>query len=92
MIYLAENLKFLRSQAKASQEVFASRIGVSRSSLNAYEHRDSEPPIPVLRQICQKLGVSMDEMLNEGLSNKRVFLSEGKVSKTRAWLDAGNRI
>ena len=92
MVYLAENLKYLRSKARASQATFSKQIGVSRASLSSYENKTSEPPILALIKICQNLSVSMDEMLNEDMSLKGIFPSQEKVGSTQAWLDNGNRI
>ncbi|WP_165455705.1 helix-turn-helix domain-containing protein [Paracoccus subflavus] len=64
---VAARLRALRGDE--SQEAFSRRVGITRSALANYETGRTKPKPAVLRQICQKLGIS-EALLPQGrLSN-----------------------
>lgn len=45
-----------------SQQELASRIGVSRQTVNAIENGDYNPTIRLCISICRELGVTLDDL------------------------------
>ena len=58
---LGARLRSLRGEE--SQEAFSRRVGITRSALANYETGRTRPKPSVLRQICQKVGVSEKVLL-----------------------------
>ena len=63
---LAERIKTLREQAGMSQEKLAKRLGITRSSLNAWEMGISTPSTQYIAELAGLFQVSADYLL--GLS------------------------
>lgn len=53
-------IKNLRKSRKMTQEDFALRIGVSRSTLSCYEIGQRTPSLKTLQQIAEIFGVGLD--------------------------------
>ena len=53
-------IKTLRKSRKLTQEDFAEKIGVSRSTLSCYETDQRTPNIKTLQQISEAFGVGLD--------------------------------
>lgn len=58
----AERIKELRTERGMNQGQFADFVGVSRGAMSYYEQEARTPDIGVLRQICERCGVSADYM------------------------------
>lgn len=67
MIFLGEKLKELRLERKMTQEQLASRLGLVKGSISAYEQGTKYPSLEVLANLCRTLNVSADYLL--GLSD-----------------------
>ncbi len=63
---LAERIKTLREQAGMSQEKLAKRLGITRSSVNAWEMGISTPSTQYIAELAGLFQVSADYLL--GLS------------------------
>lgn len=63
---LAERIKTLREQAGMSQEKLAKRLGITRSSVNAWEMGISTPSTQYIAELAGLFRVSADYLL--GLS------------------------
>ncbi len=79
MNYLGKNLKWLRKQGGLTQADLATHIGVKRSLIGAYEEGRAEPRLLTIRSICQYFNVSLDDLVNQEMSNE----SAGSVSDYR---------
>lgn len=64
------NLRELRDKAKLSQEQFAARIGVSKSSISFYELHVRIPGADVLANISETFHVSADYLLGLNVTKK----------------------
>ena len=53
-------IKNLRKSRKMTQEDFAERIGVSRSTLSCYEIGQRTPSLKTLQEIAQIFGIGLD--------------------------------
>lgn len=60
-----KQLKMLRQEAGLSQQEFANRIGMSKSSVNMYERGEREPGIETLEAIADYFNVDMDYLLGK---------------------------
>ena len=68
MIYLKENMKFLRKKQGYTQGDLAEKLDIKRSLIGSYEEGRGVPRLSVIRQMAELLGVSMDELLAVDLS------------------------
>lgn len=70
---IGERLRRLRGEE--SQEAFSRRVGITRSALANYETGRTKPKPSVLRQICQRLGVSEGALLSGEATSFRELAS-----------------
>lgn len=70
MIYLKENMKFLRKQKGMTQGDLADKLDVKRSLIGSYEEGRGVPKLTVIRQMAELFGVSLDELLSCDLSKE----------------------
>jgi transcriptional regulator with XRE-family HTH domain len=66
-----QNLKYLRKLRGWTQEEFASRLGIKRSLLGAYEEERAEPRIDVLEIVSDMFKLTLDDLLRKDLSDTR---------------------
>lgn len=62
-----QNLKSARLQSGMTQKQVALRLGVVESCYANWEQGRTEPNVTALRQICDILSVTADELLNGNL-------------------------
>ena len=87
MSIAGKNLKYLRKLRGWTQEEFATRLGIKRSLLGAYEEERAEPRIDVLEIVGDIFKLTMDEMLLKDLGDTRGnYLAKRRAQK----LAAGN--
>ena len=66
----SNNLRYLRKQRGISQDALADKLGYkSFTTIQKWESGVSEPSVSTLKIIANIFGVSMDQMINEDLSN-----------------------
>lgn len=63
-----QNLKYLRKLRGWTQEEFATKLGIKRSLVGAYEEERAEPRLEVLEVISDLFKVTLDELLLKDLS------------------------
>ena len=78
---LAERIKTLREQAGMSQEKLAKRLGITRSSVNAWEMGISTPSMQYIAELAGLFRVSADYLLglNETATVSIAGLTEADV-------------
>lgn len=59
----ADNLQYLRKKNKITQEELAEELGVSRQSVSKWETGEAYPETEKLISLCDKFGVTLDELL-----------------------------
>ena len=69
MSQAGQNLKYLRKLRGWTQEEFATKLGIKRSSVGAYEEDRADPPLNVLETLGDIFKLSLDELLLKDLSN-----------------------
>lgn len=90
-MYFARNIKLLRSRKKKSQDELATEMGLTRSSLSAYENGTAEPGFEALVRFSDHFNVSVDKLLKTDLST----ISDGQLTEIEKGLDidlSGNRL
>jgi transcriptional regulator with XRE-family HTH domain len=71
MNFLGANIKFLRKQKELTQEKLASKIGVKRALIGAYEEERAEPKLRTMFTICHYFNVTIDDLVNTDLSAQK---------------------
>jgi transcriptional regulator with XRE-family HTH domain len=66
--YAGKNLKYLRKLRGWTQEEFATKLGIKRSLVGAYEEERAEPRIDILEIISDLFKVTLDDLLRKDLS------------------------
>jgi transcriptional regulator with XRE-family HTH domain len=67
MNIVKENLRFYRKAKKLNQQEVADKIGVTRQCYSNYEQGIRQPSVDVLRNICEVLECTADELI--GIDN-----------------------
>ena len=61
--YAGKNLKYLPKLRAWTQEEFATKLGIKRSLVGAYEEERAEPRIDILETISDLFKVTLDDLL-----------------------------
>ncbi len=69
MSQAGKNLKYLRKLRGWTQEEFATRLGVKRSLIGAYEEERADPRLEVLEIVSEIFKCSLDELLLKDIGN-----------------------
>jgi transcriptional regulator with XRE-family HTH domain len=80
MAVAGQNLKYLRKLRGWTQEEFASKLGIKRSLIGAYEEERAEPRTDVLEIVGDIFKVTLDELLLHDLS---IAKGSGYLAKRR---------
>lgn len=67
MSQAGKNLKYLRKLRNWTQEEFASKLGIKRSLIGAYEEERADPRLDVLQTISEMFKVTLDELLTKDI-------------------------
>ena len=65
-----ENLKYLRKEAKMTQESLAERLNISRQAVTKWERGQSLPDIQNLKEISNIFGVTIDSLVGDVITKK----------------------
>jgi transcriptional regulator with XRE-family HTH domain len=85
MSLAGKNLKYLRKLRGWTQEEFATKVGIKRSLLGAYEEERAEPRIEVLETISEIFKLTLDELLLKDLGDtKGSYLAKRRAQKMAA--------
>ena len=68
MSQAGKNLKYLRKLRGWTQEEFATKLGIKRSLVGAYEEERADPNLGVLESVSEIFKVTLDELLLKELS------------------------
>jgi len=72
MTLISLNIKILRKKTGFTQEQLATKIGVKRSVLGAYEEGRAEPGLQNLINLSAELNVSVDELISQDFSDENI--------------------
>ena len=73
-----ENLKYLRKEAKLTQEQLAEKLNVSRQAVTKWESGQSLPDIQNLKEMADMFGVTMDALVGE-IGTKKDSILKKKI-------------
>lgn len=89
---VADRIKFLREQMQLTQTDLSKRLGITRSSVNAWEMGISTPSTQYIVELAEIFSVSTDYLLNistsatvsvQGLTEDDVDLVYGLITHLR---------
>lgn len=83
MIYLKENMKFLRKQRAMTQGQLAGLLDSKRSLIGSYEEGRGVPKLSIIRRMAETFEVSMDDLLAVDLSQKELEVGRQKTEDKR---------
>ena len=63
--FFGKNLKSFRTSAGMTQTELAKALGITRSSVNNYESRNTEPTFEILCKMASVLGVEITDLITE---------------------------
>lgn len=66
-------LKLLRNERQLSQQELADALGISKSSINMYEHGERQPNFEVLETIADYFNVDIDYLLGRTSKTTKVI-------------------
>ena len=82
MSLAGQNLKYLRKLRGWTQEEFATKLGIKRSLIGAYEEERADPRLDVLEILADIFKLSLDELLLKDLSDTTgTYLSRRRQQK-----------
>lgn len=89
-MYLAQNLKYLRTKAGKQQKELALILNVSKATMTKYESGMVEPNIETIVRIAEYFGVTLDELVLKDLrpsapiyvSNLRYLRKKHNITQT----------
>lgn len=70
MSNIANNLRYLRKKKGLTQQQFADLMEIKRSLVGAYEEHRAEPKYALLKKIAVFFNLSMDELVDEKITDK----------------------
>lgn len=79
--HFSENLKKIRKDHHLSQEQLADFLNVSRQAISKWESSTAYPEMDKILALCEKFHLSMDDLLQSDLKEKRC---EEEMKKTRS--------
>lgn len=88
MIYLKENMKFLRKQRAMTQGQLAGLLDSKRSLIGSYEEGRGVPKLSIIRRMAEIFEVSMDNLLAVDLSE----IENGKLNRSEAKIEKGSGV
>ncbi|MDP5121398.1 MAG: helix-turn-helix transcriptional regulator [Spirosomaceae bacterium] len=71
MSIVSQNIKYLRRTNGLTQEQFASRIGIKRSLVGAYEEARANPPLDKLKIIANTFKITVDALIKHDIRKLR---------------------
>lgn len=93
MIYLKDNIRFLRKSRGWTQGDFAAKLNIKRSLVGAYEEGRAVPKLLVIQQISLLFGISIDRLLTVDLNKEKVIpASDFRVLTTAVDINNEERI
>ncbi|HMQ48644.1 MAG TPA: helix-turn-helix domain-containing protein [Saprospiraceae bacterium] len=88
LIFLPDNIRYLRKRHGMSQEGLASKVGLNRGNIASYENGTAEPRICNLLKMARLFRVSIGDLAHKNLCNHnnlaeadQHFQSNGSVEK-----------
>lgn len=81
MIYIAQNIRYLRKLKKLNQEELGAQLNKTKGAVSSYEKNASYPSVEALVALAEFFEVSIDDLLLTDLSKNPAVFSNQKGSK-----------
>jgi transcriptional regulator with XRE-family HTH domain len=85
MLFLKQNIKYLRNMSGLTQPQLGEIVGVSRDNVASYE-RGTVPPVDILHKLVNYFNVSFNDFIEKDLSKQQLNevsdLDRGEFNKT----------
>ncbi len=78
MIFLAQNIKYLRKQKNFTQQKLADELNVKRALVGSYEEGRATPKLVVLQDMAKLFDLSVDQLIGYELEKEGIRTSESK--------------
>ncbi|MEE4198220.1 MAG: helix-turn-helix domain-containing protein [Bacteroidales bacterium] len=65
---IGQNIRYLRKSKGLTQDELAKKIGVNRAMIGSYEENRAIPKLPVLKDLARYFNLTLDEIINQQLS------------------------
>ena len=82
---LGDKIIILRKKNGLSQEELAEKLGVSRQSVSKWESNNTYPETDKIVQICNLFDCSMDDLINDKVTDVEGSLRKNKNNFNEAW-------
>lgn len=73
---LGERIKKYRKKAHLTQEQTAAEVDCAVSTIAHAESGDSKPSLPLLIKLSNTLGISLDQLICDSLSNTEAYIDK----------------
>ncbi|MFD2744483.1 MULTISPECIES: helix-turn-helix domain-containing protein [Sphingobacterium] len=70
MLYLSENIRYLRAKAGKSQRALAEQLGITRARYSKYEYGTAEPPLEILLKISDYYHVTINVLIASSICDR----------------------
>ena len=80
---ISDNLKYLRKKKGLTQQQFADVMEIKRSLVGAYEEDRAEPKYDLLKKIAEYFELSIDDFINDKITDKWSPKPKGDPSNLR---------
>ena len=77
MLYLAANIKYLRTLRGLKQNELAATLGKTPAAVSDYEKGRVLPPVDVIYQMCEHFDVGLDDIVTRDLRKADILSGAG---------------
>lgn len=78
MLYIYNNLKYLRKQLNLSQNSFAEKLNINVSNISRWENAKNGMSLDTAYTISQKIGIPLPDLIGKDLSKENINFNEIK--------------
>ncbi len=88
---ICERIRFYRKSRNIEQKVFAEKIGAQANTVNNWEKGRSRPDISLLPQICDALGITLQQLFGQEMPQGALSERENKLISRYRELNSGDK-
>ena len=72
MLYIYNNMKYIRKEMKLSQNSFAEKLDLNVSNISRWENAKNGMSLDTAYEISKKLNISLPELVGKDLSKENI--------------------
>lgn len=76
MLYIYDNLKYIRQQLKLSQNAFAEKLNTNVSNISRWENKKNGMSLDTAYTISEKIKIPLPILIGNDLSKEEINLKE----------------